>query len=655
MKKIVLVRPPIYEVIPPLPRYIKKIRPNIDNFYSFASQSNVLLRISTYLKSLGHDTRFIDCAADLPISNPSSVHRKEFLFYRKCGNYENERVSFPVFHCGMSYAEFEGEVKKHEGADEFWVSCCMTYHWEAAHKVIEIIKKISPNSLVKLGGYYATLCEEHAKTSLADQVFVGELAEANDAKIDMDAMEYKPDYIILKSTRGCPNKCSYCAVHLLEGRKMRFRNPKQTVEEIISCYEKGIEKFYFWESNLLSGGRHFDTILDMIISSGIKIRIEAPEGLPPELLTKDICKKMKLAGVTDIKLPLETSDDAMSEHRLKRSARTRDFKRAVQHLLDAGYAPEELRAFILLGMPDQKIESVFESMIQVWGTGCSVKMMPFTPIPGTEEYKNNRELIGERGLEDLHPLLFPFANQNTTVRDLYELCTLNAHPDYFTLIKQLPEDSRVKFALAKAMKKHPMIWDKYYEMDQVAWENEMQPDMTVARAVKNGILKDAKTILDIGCGTGKNSLYLKKLGFDVYGIDRSRQAISKIPAELDKKNFIAEDFMDWQSDKKFDAAIDIGCFHMIDSEQRKEYVNRVAKLLKADGVYILRCFSEHGHKVKRFYPSEMISPFCSYLAKDDITNAVDPEFTILMAREIFWCVSEDQLVPGMYEFFLKRR
>jgi SAM-dependent methyltransferase len=39
--------------------------------------------------------------------------------------------------------------------------------------------------------------------------------------------------------------------------------------------------------------------------------------------------------------------------------------------------------------------------------------------------------------------------------------------------------------------------------------------------------KHVSNVLDLGCGTGRNSIYLAKKGFDVYGFDRSSKAINR--------------------------------------------------------------------------------------------------------------------------------
>lgn len=78
------------------------------------------------------------------------------------------------------------------------------------------------------------------------------------------------------------------------------------------------------------------------------------------------------------------------------------------------------------------------------------------------------------------------------------------------------------------------IWDKIYKNYQKggqAWatlQEEILPEFV--EFVKNNNFGE-KSALDIGCGTGKYLVYLKKLGFTVCGIDSSETAI-----EMTKKS-----------------------------------------------------------------------------------------------------------------------
>jgi SAM-dependent methyltransferase len=43
-----------------------------------------------------------------------------------------------------------------------------------------------------------------------------------------------------------------------------------------------------------------------------------------------------------------------------------------------------------------------------------------------------------------------------------------------------------------------------------------------------GRFDDCKTVLDAGCGSGRNLVYFLQNGFDVYGVDQSEAAVDAV-------------------------------------------------------------------------------------------------------------------------------
>lgn len=52
-----------------------------------------------------------------------------------------------------------------------------------------------------------------------------------------------------------------------------------------------------------------------------------------------------------------------------------------------------------------------------------------------------------------------------------------------------------------------------------------RPQMEIIQLAENGEISGR--VLDAGCGTGENALYLASLGFEVWGIDGAPSAIEK--------------------------------------------------------------------------------------------------------------------------------
>ncbi len=104
---------------------------------------------------------------------------------------------------------------------------------------------------------------------------------------------------------------------------------------------------------------------------------------------------------------------------------------------------------------------------------------------------------------------------------------------------------------------------------------------------------NSKTILDLGCGSGKHDFYWAKEGYEVTGIDDSKEMLKE--ADTAKKkfgfmnvHFIHENIQRFNSRKKFDVVTSL--FHVISYQNTNEEVrnvfNNVSNHLKSGGIFI---------------------------------------------------------------------
>lgn len=147
-------------------------------------------------------------------------------------------------------------------------------------------------------------------------------------------------------------------------------------------------------------------------------------------------------------------------------------------------------------------------------------------------------------------------------------------------------------------KREDRDWDKIYSeynLDDIPWHSE-RPDKELIELIEQGIIKPSLA-LDVGCGAGSDAIYLASKGSIVTAIDISSEAI-KIAEERAtsarvKVNFIAGNFLELELGKEcFDFINDRGCFHHINPLEREDFAGKINKVLKLNGLYYLRCWSD---------------------------------------------------------------
>jgi SAM-dependent methyltransferase len=123
-----------------------------------------------------------------------------------------------------------------------------------------------------------------------------------------------------------------------------------------------------------------------------------------------------------------------------------------------------------------------------------------------------------------------------------------------------------------------------------------RPQKEIIRVAKDGEISGK--VLDVGCGTGENALYLGGLGFDVWGIDAVPSAIERAKEKAKKRginvNFLVADALRLQLlQNKFNTIIDCGLFHVFSDDERPIYAESLLSALYPGGKYFMLCFSEH--------------------------------------------------------------
>jgi cyclopropane fatty-acyl-phospholipid synthase-like methyltransferase len=122
-----------------------------------------------------------------------------------------------------------------------------------------------------------------------------------------------------------------------------------------------------------------------------------------------------------------------------------------------------------------------------------------------------------------------------------------------------------------------------------------QPQPAFVRLAARGLL--AGQVLDVGCGTGEQTLLAASSGAEALGVDVSplaiEQARGKAAARGIKARFEVADALSLGDLRlTFDTVIDSGLFHVFDDESRARYVTSLASALRPGGWLYLMCFSD---------------------------------------------------------------
>lgn len=129
-----------------------------------------------------------------------------------------------------------------------------------------------------------------------------------------------------------------------------------------------------------------------------------------------------------------------------------------------------------------------------------------------------------------------------------------------------------------------------YEAERVPWDDPLPPPEIVELAAE---LPTGRA-LDLGCGYGRTAIYLAGFGWQVDAIDFIPKAIGIARHRAEAAGVLATTRFHIASaadlsflQPSYDLAIDIGCMHSFTEAMLRAYRDGVARLLRAEGLYVL--------------------------------------------------------------------
>jgi SAM-dependent methyltransferase len=139
-------------------------------------------------------------------------------------------------------------------------------------------------------------------------------------------------------------------------------------------------------------------------------------------------------------------------------------------------------------------------------------------------------------------------------------------------------------------------WDASYHDGPAPWDTGHPQPAIVRLAARGGF---AGAVLDAGCGTGENALYLASLGLPVVGFDIAETAVAMAREKASDRGIeaefgVADAFRLDRLRRTFDTVLDCGLFHSLEGDERPRYAASLASVTAHDGTLYVLCFSDDG-------------------------------------------------------------
>jgi SAM-dependent methyltransferase len=153
--------------------------------------------------------------------------------------------------------------------------------------------------------------------------------------------------------------------------------------------------------------------------------------------------------------------------------------------------------------------------------------------------------------------------------------------------------------LLRWLKLDRLFFSLMYRRGRPPWDTGISPPELVAAVEGESALPPGRA-LDLGCGTGTNTLYLARHGWHAVGVDFVAHAIAQAEAKAQRAGplpgsvrFLRGDVTQLAAhalDAPCTLLLDLGCLHGIPTENRPRYAAGVARVAAPGALYLLYAF-----------------------------------------------------------------
>jgi radical SAM superfamily enzyme YgiQ (UPF0313 family) len=186
------------------------------------------------------------------------------------------------------------------------------------------------------------------------------------------------------TSRGCPYPCTYCAGHLITGKKIRRRSVDDIVDEIEFLQNRyGFEEFIIEDENFTYYREHVLGVAAEIRRRSIICHFSFPNGIRIDRIDEEIVRALKEMGTYLVTVGLESG----SERTLKAMKKNLDLKKAREKIaLLKRYGIIVNGAFIL-GFSGETMEDIEATIGFAIDSGVDTAHFGnYLPLPGSEDF-----------------------------------------------------------------------------------------------------------------------------------------------------------------------------------------------------------------------------------------------------------------------------
>lgn len=330
------------------------------------------------------------------------------------------------------------------------ITCSFTSRWRFVDKIARLVKDVTPDVPVAVGGLFPTSEWAYClrEGAAVDLVLLGE-AELTFSQIvqnvvggkrlseacrDVDGVAWRSDgeiqhnpkqvynerlddlpfpawhlvdlkrYFQLQkkifelpvpclpvlSSRSCPMGCTFCNMYITHGRAWRPRSPENVLDELEYLIKRfGVRHFYFVDDNFSLRNDRAKEICRGILERKLKIKYNFHNGLSIKTLDEELIQGLKDSGCTSVCLAVESGSERVRNKVYGKGLKTEKIFQVFNWCHQAGIPTI---GYFMVGAPGETRKDFEESKALVAKLPMSLATVGiYTPYPKTALYDESKE------------------------------------------------------------------------------------------------------------------------------------------------------------------------------------------------------------------------------------------------------------------------
>lgn len=213
--------------------------------------------------------------------------------------------------------------------------------------------------------------------------------------VDMDNyrppnyMEFGKKSATMITSRGCPNRCTFCSAHFSTGYRYRPHSPDYVISEIKHLInEYGIEFIIFWDDTFTIDRSRVIKICNLMLEE--KLGIEWFCLARVNTVDEELLRLMKKAGCRVINFGVESGNQEILNN-IKKGTTIPQIRKAIKMARKVGF---KILSSFMFGLPGETHETI-ENTIRF-----AIELDPdmafffiLTPLPGSEIYNTYKGIL----------------------------------------------------------------------------------------------------------------------------------------------------------------------------------------------------------------------------------------------------------------------